>query len=172
MNEEQINQLTIDTVNRQNSSNQFTVAPTSFHTHNGTDSRRVSYSNLSDRTLVIPYTLFGTQSATAGNYGIFFIAPYAMTISTITEVHQVLGTGGACTVQIEKLTGTTAPGSGSAILTTGFNLVGTINTVQTGTLSNAIGVVQLAQGDRLALLLSGTPTSVSNVTITITAKLI
>jgi len=71
------------------------------------------------------------------------------------------------TLQVEKLTGTTAPGSGTSLLTTAFNLKSTINTVVTGVLTPTVGAIQLAAGDRLALKLSGTPTSVANVTVTV-----
>lgn len=147
----------------------YNVSVVPFHTHNNVDSPAVKFSDILGKTDVISYTLFGTQSATAGNYSTFFAAPFALTVTGITEVHTVLGTdGSAVTLQVEKLTGTTAPGSGTNLLTTGFNLKSTINTVVTGSLVQTVGVIQVAAGDRFALKLSGTPTDVANVTVTIT----
>jgi hypothetical protein len=152
--------------------NQFAVSQIPFHTHSGSDSQRVSYSNLSNKTVIIPYTLTGALAATAGNYSVFFTAPFAATVSQITEDHTALGTdGGAVSLDVEKLIGTTAPGSGVKITTAPFNLKSAINTVVTAQLSTFVGVVQLAAGDRLALRLTGTPTSVANVNITVVLSL-
>jgi len=154
-----------------NSVNQFAVAQTPFHTHNNSDSPRIPFENLSGKQQTLSFTLFGTQASTAGNYSVFFTAPFAFTINTITEVHTVLGTdGGAVTLNVEKLIGTTAPASGIELLTSDFDLKGTINTVLDGSLTESIGDTRLEAGDRLALKLTGTPTSVENVTITITIK--
>lgn len=147
---------------------QFGVSKVPFHTHNKTDSPQVAFSNLSKKFMTFSFTLFGTQAATAGNYSVFFTAPFALSVSQITEVHTALGTdGSAVSLDIEKLTGTTAPGSGTAITASPFNLKSTINTVVTGTLSTTIGTVNFAVGNRMALKLTGTPTSVANVTVTL-----
>lgn len=103
----------------------------------------------------------GTQAATAANYGPFFIADRAYEIVEAREAHTAVGTGGACTLQVEKLTGTQAPGAGTTVLAASFNLVGTANTVQTQSGSNKI----INAGDRLSLKLTGTPTSVANVSV-------
>lgn len=172
MNPQEIAQTVYDNNTNQK---QFALANIPFHTHTGLDSNKVDYQNLDNKSIVLAFTLFGTQAATAGNYSVFFTAPYAMTLTSITEVHTVLGTGGACTVGIDKLTGTAVPRSGGgadtatakSLLITPFNLVGTINTVVTGTLVTAPGLIQLAAGNRLAFNLTGTPTSVANVTVTL-----
>lgn len=169
MNEEEIKDLIQQMIDNDNQVNQFAVAQTPFHTHNGSDSSRVPMVNLKDKYQVISYTVPGTSAATAGNYSTFFTAPYNLSIRNITEVHAVLGTdGGAVTVDVEKLTGTQAPGAGVVLTRSAFNLKSTINTVVTGTLSDVLGAIDLVVGDRLALKLTGTPTSVANVTITIT----
>ena len=167
-NENQIRKIAQQVVTENDKGNQFGVSSTPFHIHNGIDSPRISQSDITRKSTVLTYTLFGTQAATAGNYSVFFTAPYAMSVSKITESHAVLGTdGGAVSLDIEKLTGTTAPGSGTKITSAVIDLKGTINTVVTASLSTTIGVVQLAVGDRLALLLTGTPTSVANVNVTL-----
>lgn len=169
MNEETIKTIAQKVYDENQTTNQFAVSQTPFHTHNGSDSQKFPYLNLKDKIVIIPYTISGTDAATAANYSTFFTAPYAMAVKTITEVHAVKGTdGSAVTVTVEKLTGTTAPGSGIVVITTPFDLKGTINTVQNAVLSTVVGAIQLNAGDRLALLKAGTLTAVANVTITVT----
>lgn len=153
-----------------------------WHYHNGNDSPKVSFLNLSERVMTVAYTIPGTNAATAANYSTFFTVPFPMTLRTVTEVHATAGSdGSAVTLQIEKLTGTTAPGAGTALLKTAFNLKGAANTVVTVptngsttllfvTTSNANNVkdITFAIGDRVALLKSGTLTSVANVTVVLT----
>lgn len=168
--DEQIKRISQEVYDKNQGVNQYGVSSIAFHTHNSADSNRISAKNLTDKNQVISYTLFGTQAATSGNYSTFFTAPYPMTVSQITEVHAVLGTDGSdVTLQVDKLTGTTAPGGATAVslLTTPFSLKSTINTVVTGVLSVVVGAIQLNTGDRIALHLTGTPTSVANVTITL-----
>lgn len=158
-----------DVHNYNANADQFAVAQVPFHTHNDSDSPKLYFSNLLDRFEFINEVLPGTSAATAGNYGVIFIAPYPCTFIGATEVHAVLGTdGSAVTLQIEKLTGTTASGSGTSLLATGFNLKGTINTVQTAQLAAITRPsFNLVKGDRLGLKLTGTPTSVSQVCVII-----
>lgn len=153
---------------------QFTVATTQGHTHNGTDALQIPYDNLSNKFFCINYTLPGTSGATAGNYGVFFIAPYPCLVTGFQEVHQTAGTdGGSVTLQLEKLTGTQAPDSGTVLLQTALDLKGTANTVQNGLMvvsSNPtiqLTTTFLAKGDRLCLKDSGTLTSVANVTVVV-----
>ncbi len=148
---------------------QFAVSQTPFHTHNGADSPQVNFANLTGRFEFLNEVLPGASAATASNYGVIFIAPYRCQFMGATEVHAVLGTdGSAVTLQIEKLQGTTASGSGTNLLASGFNLKGTINTVQTATLAVLPKTTfNLHKGDRLGLVLTGTPTSVSQVVIVV-----
>ena len=78
--------------------------------------------------------------------------------------------GQACAVQIEKCTGTTAPGSGTALLTNntnaGFDATATANTVQTGTLTATTASLQFAAGDRCSMKW-GTATSCVGAVITL-----
>lgn len=106
---------------------------------------------------------------TIGNAGIgdttFFVATRAMKVKFISQVHSVAA-GSASTVQITKDTGTTAPGAGTALLSTAFNLNATANTVQVGALVGTAGVTSLAAGNRLGLDFSTTVLSSQNITIT------
>ena len=71
---------------------------------------------------------------------------------------------------LEKDTGTTAPGSGTALLTnntnTGFNLNATANTVQVGALVATAASLALATGDRLAMKFTGSATATANLALT------
>jgi hypothetical protein len=77
-------------------------------------------------------------------------------------------------VQLEKLTSTTAPGSGTALLTdnsnAGVSIKGTANTVTAGTLTGTAGSKQLAAGNRLGVVFETAPTEGANIVITVTLK--
>lgn len=140
--------------------------------HNGKDGQRIDFKNLvntpPDSSTVL---LAGTTPATSGNYGVFFIFPYGGTITGITEVHGTAGSdGSAVTLQIEKLTGTQASGAGVSLLGTSFNLKATANTVQTATLTGVTSNLQFNVGDRLGLVLTGTPTSLADLVVVVQFK--
>lgn len=140
------------------------------HRHTGTDSLAISFGDLTNRQQAIWWTIPGTQAATATNYATIFIAPFPCTLVQAFEVHATAGTdGSAVTLQVEKLTGTTAAGSGTSLLSSAFNLKGTANTVQEASIvqssTNGVRNATLQAGDRLALKKSGTLTSVANVTV-------
>lgn len=136
------------------------------HYHNGFDSNQIAFNDIYQKKLYIRHTLYGADAALSGSYGTFFIVPVKCLVTNIQEVHESLGiSGGAVTVNIEKLTSTTAPGGGSGLLPTPFDLKASINTVRTGTITTTSSTKSLAIGDRLALLLSGTPTSVAGMAV-------
>jgi hypothetical protein len=143
-------------------SDQFGVSQTPFHTHNGADSQRINFKNIANRSEFINFDLPGSQGQTTNNWGVIFTAPYACAVIGITEVHQTAeSTATTMTVQLEKLSGTTASGSGIALLVTPFNLKSTANTVQTGTLNTTsantgLTAFNLVTGDRLGLALTTT----------------
>jgi hypothetical protein len=98
----------------------------------------------------------------------FFTADRAYQVVSISEVHSVAGTNAsAVTLQVTKDTGTQAPGAGSALLATAFNLKATANTVQNGTLVATVATLQLAAGNRLAIDVTGTLTDVAGVVVTV-----
>lgn len=156
-----------DAIDDNNGINQFGVTETPYHTHNNLDSPSVSFQNLTNRNEILHLVLPGTSAATAGNYGVFFIAPYKCVFMGATEVHGTKGTDGSpVSLQIEKLTGTTASGSGTSLLATAFDLKGTINTVQNAVLRKVPNSnFNLSIGDRLGFVLTGTPTSVAQVCV-------
>lgn len=137
------------------------------HSHMGSDVSRVTFENIAYRKHWISHTIYGTDAATAANYGVIFINQMgACHVSKFYEVHQTAGNdGGAVTLMLEKLTGTEAPGSGDDILSAALSLKATANTVQTGILTNTIANRNIGLGDRLCLEDTGALTSVANVTV-------
>lgn len=102
----------------------------------------------------------------------FFVAPRPLKISSIKCKFSVAGTNGsAVSLQVEKCTGTTAPGSGTNLLTNnsdaGFNMKGTPNVVQSGSLSATAADLLLDTGDRLAVDFAGTLTALAGVVVTV-----
>lgn len=107
----------------------------------------------------------------------FFIANRAYQVTAIREIHAVAGDdAGAVSLQVTKDTGTNAPGAGTNLLTNnanaGFDMKGTANTVQAGTLSATASDLQLAAGNRLSLDFAGTVTTLAGVVVTVSLKAI
>ena len=134
--------------------------PEHFHT---TD--KIDFRDLSKRKLYIHHTIIGADAATAGNYGVFWIAPFECTVTEVREVHQTASTSG--TLQIEKLTRTQALDAGVNVLSATISLSATADTVVTGTLTATEADRLLARGNRLAMKDAGTLTSGANVTVVI-----
>lgn len=141
------------------------ILPEHFHT---TD--KIDFRDLSKRKLYIHHTIYGNDARTQANYGVFWIAPFECTITEIREVHQTAeATAATAELQIEKLTGTQALDAGVACLSTAFNLKGTANTVNTGTLTTTLANLRLSRGNRLAMddNFSAAGTELVNVTVII-----
>ena len=107
----------------------------------------------------------------------FFTATRACKVIAVSEVHATAGTdGSAVSLQVTKDTGTDAPGAGTDLLTNntnaGFNMKGTANTVQNGTLVATAATVTLAAGNRLSLDFAGTITTLAGVQVTVTLELL
>ena len=135
------------------------------HSHNGFDSDSLDFSEIRRRRIWIHHTIVGTAAATAANYAVFWIAPFACTLVEFREVHQTAGSSADAALQLEKLTGTEALDSGDAMLNSAMELDATANVVRTATLTNTFANRNLARGDRLALDDAGTLTAVANVTV-------
>ena len=129
-------------------------------------------SNLVPNTFATSTTVQGANAATAANYGVFFIAPFACTVVAVRESHTAAGTDAAAvTLDIEKLTGTQAPDAGVAVLgATKIDLKGAVNTVQSPALSGTAADLTLAAGDRLCLKDTGVLTAVAGVAVTVQLK--
>lgn len=114
-----------------------------------------------------------TTAATAANYTTpFFIADRSYEILSATERHEVAGSdGSAVTLTVEKVPSGTAPGSGTVVLASTFNLKGTANTNQEvsvlQTYSGSVPIRRLSRGDALCLKTSGTLTAVDGVCVSV-----
>ena len=95
-----------------------------------------------------------------------WIAPRACRLKSVSEVHGVASSSG--TLQVEKCTGTTAPGSGTVLLTGTVSLAGTAQTVVSGTLIATESDLTFAAGDRLTIKIAGTMTNIVGGIVTIT----
>ena len=105
---------------------------------------------------VITHNLPGSEPATAANYGVFYTAHFPCEVAEFSTCWETASSSG--TLQLERLTGTTAPGSGDLILSSVISTAGAANTMVYGTL--AVGTVrQLERGNRLAIRDGGTLTS-------------
>jgi hypothetical protein len=121
------------------------------------------------QTGVVNWTSIGAANA-SGDF--VFVAHRAIQVTTVRIVQRAQG-GSGCVIDVEKLTSTTAPGSGTVIGTGSYNCNSTANnTVTTYTLTGTTGNLQLAAGDRLGLKLGGTLTSLAGATVTIQFKAI
>ncbi len=121
------------------------------------------------QTCFVSYTIPGILAQTAGNFGVFFVAPFPCFVIGIAEVHTVAN-GGAATLEVERLTGTQAPGAGTVLMTSSFNLNATANTPQYAGVrggSKLIARTGLEQGDRLSLKETGALVALADTCVTI-----
>lgn len=112
---------------------------------------------------------FAGQTTEAATDRVIFLATRPYYIRAIDEVHSAAA-GGASKLQVTKDTGTDAPGAGTDLLTnntnTGFDLNGTANTVQNGTIATTAGLRKLNAGDRLGIDFANTIQSTAGLAIT------
>ncbi len=94
--------------------------------------------------------------------------PNAMEIIRVETSFDGASTSG--TLQLEKLTGTQAPGSGSTILASTISLAGAANTVTTRDQTQMTGARTFVQGDRLALIDGGNLANLTQLVVTIYYK--
>lgn len=89
----------------------------------------------------------------------FFVAVRPSIVVDIRGVTRVAGSGGACTVAFFKAASGVAVGSGVALNTGSYNLVGTADTNQVLTLVTDQTALTLQPGDSIGYVLTGTATS-------------
>jgi len=100
-----------------------------------------------------------------------FVADDAWEVVTVSEAHSVAGSdGGSVTLQVNKCTGTQAPSAGVNTLTSTIDLKGAANTVSSGTLNASASNYQLASGDRICAVFSGTLTDLAGACVTLRMK--
>lgn len=119
----------------------------------------------------------GSPLITAAHYAINLDAATAVSRSVfivpvayqLAGVNVVFGTASASgTVTVEKLTSTTAPGSGTVLLTVPLSTAGTANTVAPGVLIATVASLQFAVGDRVGLVFAATETGLVGLNVTLT----
>lgn len=97
-----------------------------------------------------------------------FTADRAYELVGVEEVHTVAGNdAGAVTLDVKKCTGTQDPSAGTTMLASTFNLKSTANTVVSATLSATTANRKLADGNRVAFDITGTPTSYAGGAVTL-----
>ena len=84
----------------------------------------------------------------------------AWKLINVAYTSNVAGSEVTVTAQLTKCTGTTAPASGTALLSATIDLKTTANTTASGTLVASQSTLTFAAGDRLALDVTGTTTAV------------
>lgn len=99
----------------------------------------------------------------------FFTATRRWKVVGISGRNLVAGVGGACTFVIRKAASTVALGSGTLLHTGSYNAVGAADLVQNLTLSSTASDLEIAVGDSIGLILTGTPTAATG---TVTVSLV
>lgn len=94
-----------------------------------------------------------------------FIADAAYMLDSIETVFTVTSTSG--TLDLYKSTIVQAPGAGATMLTGTIDLAGTANTVVAGVAHGTAGNKSLADGDKMALVFSGTMTGLAGGIVTV-----
>jgi hypothetical protein len=87
------------------------------------------------------------------------------------ERHQTAGNdGSAVTLMVKSAASGTAKGSGTDMLSAGFNLKGTADTNIAAALHGTLGNTQVADGEAVALVLTGTATTCDGVSVSLWFK--
>lgn len=116
----------------------------------------------------LPIFLLGTSGSVAANYDVVWNARWPIEILQVDVSWSVASTSG--TLQLERLRGTSAPGTGTAILSSTISTAGTANTVVSRSGTQLTNARQFIQGDRLALIDGGVLTNLVGLEISIYAK--
>jgi hypothetical protein len=118
----------------------------------------------------LPQTLSYRPTSDATN--VLLVADRAYRVKVILGRVQAAGTdGSAVTATVYKAPSGTAIASGTALHTGTFNLKGTASTNQTLTLSSTAGVLDIAAGDTIGIILTGTMTTATGgITVALTPK--
>ena len=98
---------------------------------------------------------------------IFFVADRKYRVTDIDAVWGTAESTGAMDIQVDRLQGTEACGSGDNLLNAVLDATATANTVLTGTLTTTKASLLLAVTDRLCVDLTATPNEVANMVVTV-----
>lgn len=107
----------------------------------------------------------GTNPATAARYERFWTAPAKCVVDSVDATWSVASSSG--TLNVEKVASGTAQDSGTDMLSSTISTAGAADTVTAGTLSTTLATVELAVGDSLALVNSGTLTNLTDLHVTV-----
>ena len=117
------------------------------------------------RSFTVSYLLSGTAPATAARYERIWIAPAKCVVDSVEATWSAASSSG--TLNIEKVPSGTAQDSGTDLLSATISTAGSADTTTAGTLSTTQATVELAAGDSLALVNSGTLTSLTDLCVTV-----
>lgn len=115
----------------------------------------------------ITKSLSGSAAATAGNYGVIFIANTPLQVSYVSAIWSTASTSG--TLNLERLSGTESLGGGDSIFSSTIDLSGTADTVNTRS-GKELQNTTLKPGERLALVDGGTLTNLNDLCVTVYLK--
>lgn len=116
-----------------------------------------------------PVNFYAAAAAQAVTQTLYICPPAASAATNFPPLgtYQVIGVSAVFstastsgTLQLEKATGTQAPGAGTALLTGTMSLSGTANTVVNGTVVANPNTLTLNPGDRLNVIIAGTVTNI------------
>lgn len=118
----------------------------------------------------LPQTV--TYSPTSNATQVALVADRAYRVKSIIGRVQAAGTdGSAVTATVYKAPSATAIASGTALHAGTFNLKGSASTNQTLTLSTTAGVLDIAAGDTIGVILTGTlTTATGGISISLTPR--
>src|SRR5512147_2818047 len=92
------------------------------------------------------------------------VSKEAWKLISVDYTSTVAGTdGSAVTLQLTKCTGTTAPASGTALMSATIDLKTVANTTVAGTLVSNQSTLSFSAGDRIAADVTGTTTAVDGI---------
>ena len=114
-------------------------------------------------TFTVENVLQGAVSATAANYGEFFVVPWLCQVVSVNVRYGTASSSG--TVDVKKAASGTAVGSGTSVLSATISTSTTAATNNPGSLNATAANTRLAAGDALAVVNGGTLTSLANLIV-------
>ena len=118
------------------------------------------------QSFTVTTLLPSTDPATAGFYaGAFWTAPAKCVVDSVVARWEANSSSG--TVTVHKVPSATAMDSGTALLSSTISTASGAATNSAGTLSTTDATLELASGDSLQLVDSGTLTSLTNLSVTV-----
>jgi len=117
----------------------------------------------------VTYQVGGAAAATAANWGLAFIAPFACQLIQAVRRFEVAGSSGAA-FMIGKAATTVAKGSATDMLAAAMSLEATADANATATLHATVANRNLAAGDAVVFTPAGTLTNLIGVHATLTFR--